>query len=141
MNRIAQTTADGEKVIDIDYGLYSFSRRIHMGMDRHPAGVQPSNSGHSIGHWQGETLVVDTAGTAPGVLSPPTRNSDKLHVVERFTLNAATLALKREYTVEDPVYLAAPYSGSDTVLLSDTPFERHPCEELTYEFTQQGAER
>jgi hypothetical protein len=138
VNRITQTTADGEKVIDIDYGLYSFSRRIHVGLDKHPADLEPSNSGHSIGHWEGDTLVVDTVGIAPGVLSPPTRNSDKLHVVERFTLDPQTFALKREYTAEDPVYLAAPYKGSDTVLLSDTPFEKQPCSELTFEFTSGG---
>jgi hypothetical protein len=135
VNRITQTTVDGQSVIDIDYGLYSFRRRIHLGVDEHPADLEPSNTGHSIGRWEGDTLVVDTVGFAAGVLVPPTRNSERLHVVERFTLDAATFALKREYTAEDPVYLAAPYAGSDTVLLSETPFEKQPCEELTYEFT------
>lgn len=139
VNRITQKTTDqGEKVIDIDYGLYSFTRRIHMGMKSHPADLKPSNAGHSIGHWEGNTLVVDTVGFAPGVLTPPTRNSDKLHIVERYTLDTDNWSIKREYTAEDPVYLAAPYKGSDTVLVSDTPFERHPCEELTYEFQKGG---
>jgi hypothetical protein len=133
VNRITQKTDGGEKVIDVDYGLYSFTRRIHM-TDKHPAQLAPSNSGHSIGKWEGDTLVVDTVGFTPGVLVPPTRNSDQLHVVERFTLDPKTFALKREYTAEDPVYLAAPYTGSDTVLLSDVPFEKQPCSELTYEF-------
>jgi len=138
INRIAQTTVDGEKVIDVDYGLYSFTRRIHMGLGRHPTNIEPGNTGHSIGHWEGDTLVVDTVGFAPGVLSPPTRNSSQLHIVERFTLDPKTFALKREYTAEDPVYLAAPYAGSDTSLLSDTPFERQRCEELTFEFMERG---
>ncbi|HEU4617914.1 MAG TPA: hypothetical protein VFV10_07720, partial [Gammaproteobacteria bacterium] len=127
---------DGEKVIDIDYGLYANTRRIHMGMTQHPADVTPSNTGHSIGHWEGDTLVVDTVGFAPGVLVPPTRNSDKMHIVERFTLDTGKPALKREYTVEDPVYLAQPYKGQDVVLPSDVPFERQPCKEETYEFQQ-----
>ncbi len=138
VNRITQTTAGSEKVIDIDYGLYSNTRRIHVGMDKHPAGLAVSNTGHSIGKWEGDTLVVDTVGFAAGVLVPPTRNSDKLHVVERFTLDSKTFALKREYTVEDPVYLTTPYTGQDTVLLSDTPFEKQRCAELTFEFTQPG---
>jgi len=138
VNRITQTTVDGEKVIDIDYGLFSASRRVHLGAASHPAGIAPSNAGHSIGRWEGDTLVVDTVGFAPGVLAPPTRTSDRLHVVERFTLDTKTFALKREYTAEDPVYLAAPYSGSDTVLLSETPFEKQPCAELTFEFTRPG---
>jgi hypothetical protein len=138
VNRITQSTVSGEKVVDIDYGLYSNTRRIHLGVDKHPAGLAPSNTGHSIGKWDGNTLVVDTVGFAPGVLVPPTRNSDKLHIVERFTLDPTTFALKREYTVEDPVYLTAPYTGQDTVLLSDTPFEKQRCAELTFEFTQPG---
>jgi hypothetical protein len=138
VNRVTQTTVGGEKVIDIDYGLYSNTRRIHVGMDKHPAGLAPSNTGHSIGKWDGDTLVVDTVGFTAGVLVPPTRNSDKLHVVERFTLDPKTFAMKRAYTVEDPVYLTAPYTGQDTVLLSDTPFEKQRCAELTFEFTQPG---
>ena len=134
VNRITQTTVNGNKVIDIDYGLYSFARRIHMDMVNHPNNIKPSNAGHSIGRWEGNTLIVDTIGIDPGVLVPPTRNSDKLHIIERFTLNEEKFTLKREYTVEDPVYLATPYTGSDTVLISETPFERHPCKELTYEF-------
>lgn len=140
VNRITQTTtADGQKVIDIDYGLYSFSRRIHLGLERHPDKVEPSNTGHSIGRWDDNTLVVDTVGFEPGVLVPPTRNSDKLHIVERFTFDPERMAIKREYTAEDPVYLAAPYTGSDTSFISETPFERHPCAELTPEFQSQGA--
>jgi len=134
INRITQATRDGEKVIDIDYGLYSFMRRIHM-TDKHPASITPSNTGHSIGHWEGTTLVVDTVGFTPGVLQPPTRSSDKMHIVERFTLASDNNSIKREYTVEDPVYLAAPLKGSDTVFVSDVPFEKQQCKELTPEFS------
>lgn len=137
VNRITQTTtAEGENVIDIDYGLFSFSRRIHMDQDSHPANLEPSNTGHSIGHWEGDTLVVDTVGFAEGVLAPPTRNSEQLHVVERFTLDPGTFSLRREFSATDPVYLAEPYAGADVVLLSDVPFEKHPCVELTPEFDE-----
>jgi hypothetical protein len=66
---------------------------------------------------------------------PPTRSSDQLHIVERFTLDPTAFALKRDWTVEDPVYLATPYTGTDTVFLSETPFEKLRCEELAFEFT------
>ncbi len=138
VNRITQTSAEGENVVDIDYGLFNASRRVHMNLDRHPSGLAPSNTGHSIGRWEGDTLVVDTIGFAPGVLVPPTRNSGELHVVERFTLDIDNFSLQRQYVAEDPVYLAAPYTGQDVVFLSDTPFERQRCEELTYEFMQPG---
>jgi len=133
---VQSTTAEGEQVVDITYGLYNFKRRIHVGMKEHPANITSSYAGHSIGNWDGDTLVVDTIGFEPGVLSPPTRSSDKLHIVERFSLDTAKMALKREYSVTDPVYLAAPYESYDVMSLSETPFEAHECREMTPEFQQ-----
>jgi hypothetical protein len=129
------TTAKGEKVIDITYGLYNFKRQIHID-GTHPAKLTPSYAGHSIGKWEGDTLVVDTVGFAAGVLSPPTRNSDQLHMVERFSLDPKTFALKREYSASDPVYLAEPYASYDVMYLSDVPFKEQPCKEMTPEFMQ-----
>jgi len=129
VNRITQE--DGRIVID--YGLYSFQRVVHM-LDEHPADIAPSYAGHSIGHWEGDTLVVDTIGFEPGVLAAPVRNSNQLHIVERFTLQTDPLALHREYVAEDPVYFTDQYSGSDTVLVADVPWVAHPCDELAPEF-------
>lgn len=137
INRFTQTTTpEGEKVIDITYGLYNFERRIHVGMTAHPENLEPSFAGHSIGNWEGDTLVVDTVGFAAGVLSPPTRSSEQMHIVERFTLDTNTMALKREYSVTDPVYLAAPYASYDVMYLSDVPFEAQECRDMTPEFQQ-----
>jgi hypothetical protein len=135
VNRITQSvTADGEKVIDIDYGLYGWNRRIYLDQSSHPEHLTPSYAGHSIGHWEGDTLVVDTIGFEPGLLQAPTRHSDQLHIVERFTLDPVKMELKREYTATDPVNLAEPYSSYEISLLSDVPFNREPCVELTPEF-------
>ncbi len=137
INRFEQKTlASGEKVIDITYGLYNFNRRIHVGMTEHPANVEPSYAGHSIGNWEGNTLVVDTIGFAPGVLNPPTRSSGEMHIVERFTLDTEAWSLRRDYSVTDPVYLAAPYESYDISYLSDVPFEEQPCNDMTPEFQQ-----
>jgi hypothetical protein len=137
INQFVQTTTpEGEQVIDITYGLYNFKRRIHVGMKAHPADVTPSYSGHSIGNWEGDTLLVDTIGFEPGVLSPPTRSSAQLHIVERFSLDTAKMALKREYSVTDPIYLAAPYESYDEMYLAETPFEEQVCKEMTPEFQQ-----
>lgn len=135
VNRITQTvTPEGEKVIDIDYGLYGWNRRIHMEQYSHPADITPSYAGHSIGHWEGDTLVVDTIGFEPGLLQAPTRHSDQLHVVERFSFDQATMSIRREYTATDPVNLAGPYSSYEVSLLSDVPFTKETCIELTPEF-------
>jgi hypothetical protein len=46
------------------------------------------------------------------------------------------MALRREYSVTDPVYLAEPYESYDVMYLSDVPFEAEPCVEMTPEFQQ-----
>lgn len=132
VNRITQ---EDDRIV-IDYGIYNDERVIHMNMDAHPANVEPSHAGHSIGHWEGDVLVVDTVAFEPGVLAPPIRHSDQLHVVERYSLDPETFALHREYVAEDPVYFVGQYKGSDTVLVSDVPWVPHPCEELAPEFIE-----
>ena len=47
---------------------------------------------------------VDTVGFLPGSLAGNLPHSGKLHVVERFTLNPATLELTRGIVAEDPLY-------------------------------------
>jgi len=131
VNRITQ---EDNQVI-IDYGLYAKRRIIHLNPDATPVTPLPNNTGHSVGHWEGNTLVVETYGFEPGVLSPPTRNSNQMYIVERFTVDTEDWAITREYTVTDPEYLAEPWTASDVVYLSDVPFEAHECLELTPEFT------
>jgi len=137
LNRITQK---GDRIV-IDYGLYSFERVIHMNMDAHPDDIEPSYAGHSIGSWEGDVLVVDTIGFAPGVLAPPVRHSAELHVVERFSLNPDTMELRRDYVARDPIYFEDEYVGYDIVLPSDVPYVAHPCNELAPEFVSEGADR
>jgi Family of unknown function (DUF6152) len=134
INRITQA---GERIV-IDYGLYSFERVIHMGLDAHPPDLAPSYAGHSIGRWDGDVLVVDTIGFEPGVIAPPVRNSDRLHIVERFSLDPKTQALRRDFVAEDPVYYTDQYIGYDLVLPADVPYVAHPCDELAPEFIDNG---
>jgi len=101
-------------------------------MKAHPNSVKPTRTGHSIGHWEGDTLIVDTVAFAPGFLNPPVRNSDQLHVVERFTLDPVKVALTRSYVVDDAVYLKGNYTGSDTILVADAPFNPGKCKELNF---------
>jgi Family of unknown function (DUF6152) len=132
VNRITQA---GDRIV-INYGLYSFERVIHMNMTRHPADITPSYAGHSIGRWEGDVLVVDTVGFEPGVLAAPVKHSDKLHIVERFSLDPEKWVLTREFVAEDPVYFTDQYKGSDQVLVADVPYVAHPCDELAPEFLE-----
>jgi hypothetical protein len=130
INRIVQ----GEDAITVDYGR-GLTRIIHMAMAAHPAGIAPSRGGHSIGRWEGDTLVVDTIGFEPGSLAGNVPHGAGLHVIERFTLDPETFALKREYVAEDSAYFTDQYIGEDTVLPADAPFAVDQCEELAYEYT------
>jgi hypothetical protein len=125
VNRITQS----KDTIVLLYGQMGLKRTINMNVKQHPANVKPTRAGHSIGRWEGDTLVVDTVGFLPGVLNAPVRNSDKLHVVERFSLDPKTMKLTRAYAADDPVYLKGQYSGSDTVLVADAPYTQDHCRE------------
>jgi hypothetical protein len=128
VNRITQT-ADA---VTLEYGQLGFTRTIHMNMTEHPAQIEPSRAGHSIGRWENDVLIVDTVGFAPGVLSPPVMHTDRLHVVERFSLDSAGPTLLRSYTAEDPVYFAGTYSGSDMLGPADVAYAPDECNELTF---------
>jgi hypothetical protein len=130
VNRITQD----ENSIRIQYGAPGIDRTIHLHEAQHPADIEPSVAGHSIGHWENEVLIVDTVGFAPGVLSADTltMHSGQLHVVERFKLDAERRALRREYVAEDPLYFSGQYRGADTVYVADLPYEPPSCEDLSY---------
>jgi hypothetical protein len=128
VNRITQN----KDTIVLQYGQLGFTRTIHMNLARHPTGIRPSRAGHSIGRWENDILIVDTVGFAPGVLSPPVLNSDRLHVVERFSLDPKTMVLTRSYVAEDPVYLKGQYAGSDAIQVADLPYKPDPCKELGF---------
>jgi hypothetical protein len=66
-------------------------RRIYTDGRAHPADPDPSFHGHSIGHWEGSTLVVDTIGVLPQTYlavseSVGIPNNGDLHVIERWHL-------------------------------------------------------
>lgn len=128
VNRITQN----RNTITLEYGQFGLKRTVYLNMKEHPRDFKPSRTGHSIGHWEGDTLVVDTIGFLPGFLNPPVRNSSRMHVVERFTLDTKKMALTRSYIAEDPVYLNGKYTGSDTILVADAPFNPGTCKELNF---------
>ena len=133
IGRITQSA----NVIKMEYGV-GLTRMVQMNMTAHPANIKPSRAGHSIGRWDGDTLVVDTVGFLPGSLAGNLPHSDKLHVVERFTLNQATLELTRGIVAEDLDYFADKYVDSDSVLPADAPFRVEACKELAPEYQQTG---
>src|SRR5690349_9639242 len=78
-----------EQEVKLFYLLYNTVRRVRMNVP-HPKKVLPTWTGDSVGHYEGETLVIDTIGikTAPfsNVDGFGTPHSEALHVVERYRL-------------------------------------------------------
>jgi hypothetical protein len=87
--------------------------------------------GDSVGHWEGDTLVVDTTNfTAKTRFSGSTEN---LHVVERFTpIDDKTLLYR--FTVEDPDAWDRPWTGEYTWPATDKPIYEYACHEGNYAF-------
>jgi len=84
-------------------------RTVHMNA-KHPSGVKPSRHGHSIGHWEGETLVIDTTAYEPNASGNGGNvpSSSRKHTIERLTLTPERTRLRYEITIEDPMYLTKP---------------------------------
>lgn len=78
-------------------------RVIHMDGRDHPADLTPSYHGHSIGRWEGDSLVVDTVGfnEKMWIDAEGSPHTEQLHLVERFTrLNHDTL--RYDIRIDDP---------------------------------------
>lgn len=122
VNRITQD----DTTLTIEYG-HGLVRTVHLNAE-HPASIEPSRVGHSIGRWDGDVLVVDTVGFLPGMLAIEVAHGADLHVVERFALNADGSVLTRDYTATDPAYFVGEYTGSDPTPRSPVPFAVDVCD-------------
>jgi hypothetical protein len=85
-------------------------RHIYLDGRPHPADVLPSYMGHSIGKWEGDTLVADTTGfnDKTWLDRDGHQHSDELHVVERFR-RVDRDHMRIDITMEDPKALAKPW--------------------------------
>jgi hypothetical protein len=85
--------------------------QIYLDGRPHPKEPDPRWYGHSVGHWEGDTLVVDRVDFEEGVWLDQEAHphSDKLHVTERYR-RVDLGHLETEVTVEDPGVLAKPWT-------------------------------
>jgi len=117
-----------ENTLIMERELMEELRIIHFDRD-HEVG-EPSKMGHSVGWFEGDTLIVETSnfiadgwGIHTGISS-----SEKKHLVEKFTLSNGGLNLAAEITVTDPVYLSEPKTFSHHWRkLADRNLVQAPC--------------
>ena len=96
-----------------------------------PVDPQPAWQGYSIGHWEGDVMVVDTSGFQENgwldMAGHPA--SDRLHVIERFTRKTYG-ALSIDITIDDPKAYAKPWTVHEAAhLLPSDELMEHICEE------------
>ena len=93
-------------------------RQIFMDGRQHPVDPDPTWYGHSIGHWEDDTLVVDTMGFNDkfwfDFRGHP--HTEKLHTVERYSRKDHD-TLINEVTIDDPGAYARPFKVTFTALL------------------------
>jgi hypothetical protein len=102
--------------VTMQHEAWMQTRAIFTDGRGHPEDLDPGFFGHSIGRWEGDTLVVDTVGIKTITeLETGMRHSDKLQVTERIHLapgDPDTLVV--ETTLADPEALEAPYQRTYT---------------------------
>lgn len=102
----------------IVYQYRNSVRHIYLDGREHPKNVELSWNGHSVGKWEGDTLVVDTVGLRDEswLDTGGHEHSTDLHVVERFRrTDERTLEIER--TLTDPVALAKPFTTKVTLYI------------------------
>jgi hypothetical protein len=100
------------QIFIMDVGGPHTYRQIFMDGREHPKNLVPSFYGHSVGRWDGDTLVVDSIGFNETFWmdregSPHT---DRLHLIEKFTRIDSNL-IKYEATIDDPGAYTAKWTG------------------------------
>jgi hypothetical protein len=112
--RIALIQTPGKVVIIYQYR--NSVRHIYTDGRGHPEGLERTWNGHSIGTWDGDTLVVDTIGLRDEswLDTGGHEHSSQMHVVERFRRTSYD-ALEIERTITDPLAIAKAFTAKTTL--------------------------
>ena len=126
MKRIVQT----DETVVILVEMVHDARIIRMNGEHDPLEIRKW-LGDSVGHWEGDTLVVDTTNFTdrPGL----SQASSDLHVIERFSRNRDG-TLHYQFTVDDPATWTAPWSGEYPWRPSEERVFEYACHEANYSF-------
>jgi len=107
-------------------------RVIRLDRSAHLSAAIRQWKGDGIGHWEGDTLVVDTTNFTD---QTTLRGSGSmLHVVERFTLSDAD-TLGYQFTIDDPASFVRSWSAEMVMLKTDGPMFEYACHEGNYSMT------
>jgi hypothetical protein len=104
-------------------------RRVYLG-ENHPGGLEPTWYGHSVGHYEGDTLVIDTVAqnATTDVDRFGTLHSGEIHVVERYRMVGRN-QMQVIFTVEDPKAFTVPWRGVANYRRAGTSLPEFICAE------------
>ena len=110
-------------------------RHVYLNVP-HSKNPKPSWYGESVGHYEGDELVVDTIGLndRTTVDNYRTPHTDQIHVVERFKLIEGGKTLQSTITVDDPGTFNMPWSAVQRWRPTNRILEENPCAENNAEF-------
>jgi hypothetical protein len=99
----------GKDRLEFHYGEWDATRTIYVDGRKRPPKEPPSRMGYSLGHWEGDALVIETSGfTQDRLESNIALHSDQLRIVERYTRGSDGKTLMLTATIEDPTILRTP---------------------------------
>ncbi len=115
-----------DKIVMLTEAYMQF-RHLFTDGRKQPVDPDPAYMGHSIAHWDKDTLVVDSVGFAGStLLAPGVPHSDQLRIVERIR-KASPEWLEIETTLTDPVVLAEPYTSTISYRHLDDEIREYIC--------------
>jgi hypothetical protein len=123
-----------QRIFIFDIGGPHTYRTIYMDGRTHPMNVAPTYYGHSIGWWEGDSLVIDTVGFNEGFwldrLGSP--HTDRLHTLERLTRSDLNV-MQYEVTIDDPgAYTKTWKSGFNLRWDPNVELFEYVCQQMNY---------
>jgi hypothetical protein len=124
-----------QQIMVFDIGGPHTFRVIYLDGRPHPKDLQPSYYGHSVGRWEGDTLVVETVGfnERAWIDRAGSPHTEKLRFIERFTRTDSN-TLRYEVTVDDPGAYTATWSSAPFTMNwnADRELFEYQCQQSNY---------
>lgn len=116
MARPFQIVQSANRIVMVYEGGAHVWRQVWMDGRAHPKDPNPNWLGHSIGHWEGKTLVVDSVGFNDRTWLDDAGHphTEQLHVIERFT-RTDPMTMTYEVIIDDPGAYAQSWKSTSSL--------------------------
>ena len=119
-----------DNTIQLNAGYFSTTRYIHLNVPDNQTPPEPSPLGYSVGHWEGNTLHIETTRINYPYfdvrMAPQSKN---VRVLETYTLSEDQSRLDYKYTVIDHITFTRPATLTRVYLAIDEPYKTYGCDD------------